>query len=497
VGLLLTLLHLAVILVVGWLFTWKLAPKVVLLLLRAGAALLCLGGAVFAFGGAPRLVRRAGDAWRWRPRVTPVTAKRLLRFRRIKRGYWSFVGLTTLFGLTMFLELTVSSRPLVIHYEGKTSFPAVSEWLDTWVPVARFPSFLRAGDFGQGGEGPLDVAAFVRRSQDAAGFRREIEGKRADVAKDREAWPKQYPPPPEEASKGAKATWEARRKSAERGFARRDVEIDALAKSLEPFEAGRAWCMMPIYPHGPADLRHDFEEAPPNAPSWALGIPLGTDLSGRDVFALLLYGFRISLAFALVVSLLGYLIGITVGALQGYYGGWVDIGSQRFVEIWSAIPFLFVIMIIASMIQPTFGMLVVLLVVLRAWIGITYYVRGEYLREKAKDYVQAAIGSGVGDAKIMLKHILPNTLVPVITFAPFGIVGLIGSLVSLDFLGFGLPPGTPSWGALLRQGLENVRFHPHLTIIPSSALAVTLFCVVMVGEAVREAFDPKVFSRLR
>jgi len=149
------------------------------------------------------------------------------------------------------------------------------------------------------------------------------------------------------------------------------------------------------------------------------------------------------------------------------------------------------------MIQPTFLLLAILLVVLRAWIGITYYVRGEYLREKAKDYVQAAIGSGVGDAKIMLKHILPNTLVPIITFAPFGIVGLIGSLVSLDFLGFGLPPGTPSWGALLRQGLENVRFHPHLTIIPSAALALTLFCVVMVGEAVREAFDPKVFSRLR
>jgi len=497
VGLLLTLVHLAIVVAVGWLFTWKLAPRLAIVVVRGAAALLCLGGAAFAFGGAPRMLRRAGDAWRWRPKVTPVTAKRLVRFRRIKRGYWSFVGITTLFGLTMFLELTVNSRPLVIHYEGKTSYPAVSEWLDTWVPAARFPAFLKASDFGQAGDGPLDVAAFRRRSGDPGAFRREVDSKRAEVAKDREAWPTQFPAPAETASKGAKATWEARRKSTERGFARRETEVDALAKSLEPFEAGRAWCLMPLYPYGPGDLRHEFDAPPPNTPSFAQGIPLGTDLSGRDVFALLLYGFRISLAFALVVSALGYVIGITVGALQGYYGGWVDIGSQRFVEIWSAIPFLFVIMIIVSMIQPTFLLLAILLVVLRAWIGITYYVRGEYLREKAKDYVQAAIGSGVGDAKIMLKHILPNTLVPVITFAPFGIVGLIGSLVSLDFLGFGLPPGTPSWGALLRQGLENVRFHPHLTIIPSAALAVTLFCVVMVGEAVREAFDPKVFSRLR
>ena len=493
----LTLVHLAVVLVLGWLFTWKLAPRLAVLLVRAVGALACLGGAAVAFGGAARMVRRAGDVWRWRPKVNPVTAKRLVRFRRIKRGYWSFVGITTLFGLTMFLELTVSSRPLVIHYEGRTSFPAVSEWLDSWVPFARFPSFLKASDFGQSGDGPLDVTAFVKRTRDVDAFRREVDQRRADVARERAAWPAEHPAPAADASKGAKATWEARRKSAERGFARREVEVEALAKSLEPFAAGRAWCVMPLYPYGPSDLRHEFDETPPNAPSPARGLPLGTDLSGRDIVPLMLYGFRISLAFALIVSILGYVIGITVGALQGYYGGWIDISSQRFVEIWSAIPFLFVIMIIVSMIQPTFIYLVMLLVVLRAWIGITYYVRGEYLREKAKDYVQAAIGSGVGDAKIMLKHIFPNTLVPLITFAPFGIVGLIGSLVSLDFLGFGLPPGTPSWGALLRQGLENVRFHPHLTIIPSAALALTLFCVVMVGEAVREALDPKIFSRLR
>jgi microcin C transport system permease protein len=149
------------------------------------------------------------------------------------------------------------------------------------------------------------------------------------------------------------------------------------------------------------------------------------------------------------------------------------------------------------MVTPSFGLLVTLMVVLQSWLGITYYIRGEFYREKAKDYVQAAIGTGVADWKIIARHILPNALVPLVTFAPFGIVAYIGALVALDYLGFGLPPGTPSWGALLRQGLENVRFHPHLTIIPTAALAATLYAVVMVGEAVREAFDPKVFSRLR
>ena len=160
-------------------------------------------------------------------------------------------------------------------------------------------------------------------------------------------------------------------------------------------------------------------------------------------------------------------------------------------------PFLLTIMIIASIIQPTFLLLAFLLVCLRSWLGITYYIRGEFYREKGKDYVQAAIGSGVSDWRIMLQHILPNSLVPIVSYAPFALVGYISLLVSLDYLGFGLPVGTPSWGALLKQGLERVKFDPHLVIIPVSALCMTLFSVVMIGEAVREAFDPKVFSRLR
>ena len=161
------------------------------------------------------------------------------------------------------------------------------------------------------------------------------------------------------------------------------------------------------------------------------------------------------------------------------------------------IPFLYAIMILASIVQPSLLALAVMLVVLRSWIGITYYVRGEFYREKAKDYVQSAIGTGVSDWSVMVSHILPNSLVPVVTFAPFGIVSYMLVLVSLDYLGFGLPPGTPSWGYLLSQGRNYVTSYPHLIVIPSAALAATLFCVVVVGEAVREAFDPKVFSRLR
>ena len=184
---------------------------------------------------------------------------------------------------------------------------------------------------------------------------------------------------------------------------------------------------------------------------------------------------------------------------MGYFGGWVDILVQRFVEIWQAIPFFFALIIIASVMTPSFWLLVALLVVLRAWMGITYTIRGEFYREKARDYVQAARALGVRTPKIMARHIFPNALVPVVTFLPFSLVAYIDMLVALDFLGFGLPPGDPSWGKLLSYGadLTNIRSHPHLLYFPIAALAATLFCVVMVGEAVREAFDPKLYSRLR
>jgi microcin C transport system permease protein len=464
VGVLFTLLRIAVVLWLGWLVTWK---------------------------AIPRLWVRAARALGFRARMTPITRKRVLRFKRIRRGYWSFVAITTLFVTSLFLELLVNDKALVIDYDGHLAFPAVKEWVSKVLFFLDLSSFEPAHDFGQVGDAEVDYAAFERHSEDPATLRRDIDGMRKKLQADRDAWANAPPLPPD-----APAWKKQHRQQESEDFDRREADIATWEKSYQVFAAGKAWSWMPLYAHG-VGKRNDIAERPPSRPSLAHGVPLGTDTGGRDILVLMLYGFRISLVFALAVAALGYVIGVVVGGIQGYYGGWVDIGSQRVVEIWGSIPFLYTIMIIASIVRPGLGVLILLLVVLQSWIGITYYVRGEFYREKAKDYVQAAIGCGVSDRKIILRHILPNSLVPVVTFAPFGIVAFIVTLVSLDYLGFGLPVGTPSWGDVLRQGLENVKFYPHLVIVPTVALALTLYAVVMVGEAVREAFDPKVFSRLR
>src|SRR3990172_5050499 len=222
---------------------------------------------------------------------------------------------------------------------------------------------------------------------------------------------------------------------------------------------------MPPYPYSPIESLLDLPGTPPHAPSWQH--LFGTDDRGRDIFARLAYGLNVSLSFALLVLLISFAIGITVGALLGYFGAKVDMFGLRLIEIWSSLPFLYTIIIVSSIVvpiylpgrnlllQPSFWLLIVILTVFD-WMGITYYIRGEYYREKAKDYVGAAIAMGASDWTIMFKHILPNSLTPVISFAPFFIVGNIGALVSLDFLGFGLPAPTPSWGELIGQGMDNL-----------------------------------------
>jgi len=253
------------------------------------------------------------------------------------------------------------------------------------------------------------------------------------------------------------------------------------------------WVLMPPYPYSPYEHLLDLPGQPPHTPSAAHWF--GTDTSGRDVFVRLAYGFTISITFALVALLLDYAIGIAVGSMLGYFGGKFDITVQRFVEIWMAMPFLYTIMIVSSIVKPNL-LLLVFLLALFGWMGMTFYIRGEFYREKAKDYVSAAISMGATDRAVIFKHILPNALTPVISFAPFTVVGYIGALVSLDYLGFGLPPPTPSWGQMVQQGMQNI-FDWWLVFFPLGALFVTLLLVVFIGEAVREAFDPKVFSRLR
>ncbi|MEZ4237854.1 MAG: ABC transporter permease subunit [Myxococcota bacterium] len=254
--------------------------------------------------------------------------------------------------------------------------------------------------------------------------------------------------------------------------------------------------MPPPYPYHPNESLlsdPDLPGSPPHPPSKAHW--MGTDDRARDVFARLVYGYRLSMLFGLGVVGISYALGISVGAMLGYFGGRVDLVGQRLVEIWAGVPFLYTVIIVASVIKPGPAVLVLLLA-LFGWIGISLYIRGEFYRERSKDYVAAAVAIGESDLSIIFRHILPNALTPVISFAPFALVANIIALVSLDFLGFGVPPPTPSWGELANQARQNIT-EWHLAFFPLGALFVTLLMVVFVGEAVREAFDPKPFARLR
>ncbi|HET9218104.1 MAG TPA: ABC transporter permease subunit [Terriglobia bacterium] len=265
------------------------------------------------------------------------------------------------------------------------------------------------------------------------------------------------------------------------------------------------WVLMPPYPYSPTESLLDLPGTPPHEPSREH--IFGTDTTGRDVFARLAYGFNISLSFAVLVLIFAYGFGIFVGAMLGYFGSITDILGQRVIEIWSSLPFLYTIIIISSIVVPiytpgrnlllqqSFWLLIGILAIFD-WMNITYYVRGEFYREKAKDYVGAAIAMGVSEPKIIFKHILPNALTPIVSFAPFTIVANISALVALDFLGFGLPAPTPSWGELIGEGVSNLTSW-WLVFFPIGALFLTLLLIVLIGESVRDAFDPKDYSRLR
>src|SRR5687767_13639953 len=359
--------------------------------------------------------------------MTPVRSeslfrKRVRKFRRLERGYYSFLIVVVAYAASFLLPFIMSGTPLAVKYQGQYFFP-----------MFRFYSVTQ---FGTEGFGEPDYRALKAR------------------------------------------------------FA----------------EAGRGdWVLMAPYPYGPNEALLDLTSSPPNPPSRQH--PFGTDDRGRDVLVRLAYGFNISLTFAIVVMLIGETIGVGVGAMLGYFGGKIDIVGQRLIEIWSSLPFLYTIIIISSIIvpiyipgksavfQPSFWLLIAILTAFE-WVGITYYIRGEFYREKARDYVGAAIAAGVSEPRIMFRHILPNALTPVVSFAPFVIVANISSLVALDFLGFGLPAPTPSWGELISQGTQNLTKW-WLVVFPLGAMFVTLMLVVFIGEAVREAFDPKEFSQLQ
>jgi microcin C transport system permease protein len=355
-------------------------------------------------------------------RSESIFRRRLRKFRRLKRGYYSFLLLVIGFLLSLALPLLMNDRALLVRYRGEFYIPLLH--------------FYQASTFGLNAIGEPSY---------------------------------------------------------------RDLE-ETFKK-----EGGGNWVVMPPYPYSPTESLFDLPGSPPHRPQWPH--LFGTDDRGRDVLARLAYGFNVSVTFAVLVLIFAESFGIVVGAMLGYFGGRLDIIGQRLIEIWSSLPFLYTIIIVSSIVVPIYvpGRMILLqpslwlligILALFQWISITYYIRGEFYREKAKDYVGAAIVTGVSDQAIVLRHILPNALTPVISFAPFNIVGNIAYLVALDFLGFGLPAPTPSWGELIGQGMENLTKW-WLVLFPLGVLFTTLLLVVFIGEAVREAFDPKEYSRLR
>jgi microcin C transport system permease protein len=340
-----------------------------------------------------------------------ILHKRIRKFKGMKRGYYSFIILVTLYLLSFLNPLLINNKALIVKYNGEYFFP-VSKY---------HPS----STFGQKGYGEAQY--------------RKLDAKFENDGSDN-------------------------------------------------------WVLMPLYPFHPNEsLLGEIDGEPPHAPSslhW-----LGTDNRARDIFARMIYGFNISISFALIVTVIAYIIGITIGAILGFFGGRVDMFGQRFIEVFASIPFLYMVIIISSVLQPSFWLLVTIMSCFN-WVGMTYYIRGEFYKEKAKDYVSAAISMGADNRRIMFKHILPNALTPIITFAPFALIGNISTLVSLDFLGFGLAAPTPSWGEIVNQGISDIRYW-WLILSPMGASFTTLLLISFIGEGVREAFDPKVHSRLR
>jgi microcin C transport system permease protein len=253
----------------------------------------------------------------------------------------------------------------------------------------------------------------------------------------------------------------------------------------------KGWMLWPPVRYSHDTINYNLRvpaPAPPSADNW-----LGTDDQGRDVVARLIYGFRISVLFGLILTLLSSVVGIAAGAVQGYFGGLVDLLFQRFIEVWNGLPILYLLIILASVVEPNFWWLLGLML-LFSWMALVGVVRAEFLRVRNFDYVRAARALGVNNTMIMFKHILPNAMVATLTFLPFILNSSITTLTALDFLGFGLPPGSPSLGELLNQGKANLQA-PWLGITAFMVLAVMLSLLIFIGEGVRDAFDPRKTER--
>jgi microcin C transport system permease protein len=269
-------------------------------------------------------------------------------------------------------------------------------------------------------------------------------------------------------------------------------DFDTATDYLDPFireqiTQGDNWAVYAPNPYGPKTLNYFAKEPNPSAPTrdnW-----LGTDDRGRDLLAQLIYGFRVSVLFALALTVIGVALGVVTGAIQGFFGGKTDLAFQRFIEIWGSMPELYLLIIFSAVFAPSISLLLVLLS-LFGWMGLSDYVRAEFLRNRQLDYVRAARAMGLSSWQIIWRHVLPNSLTPVVTFLPFRMSAAILALTSLDFLGLGVPPGTPSLGELLSQGKNNIDAW-WISMSTFAVLVVTLLLLTFMGDALRDALDPR------
>jgi microcin C transport system permease protein len=359
-------------------------------------------------------------------RLSGINQRRWQLFKANRRGYVSAWLFLGLFVFSLFAPLIANDRPLVVSYKGEILFPIATNY-----PEAKFGGFLAQTDYRD---------PFIQEEINGNGWM---------------IWPPiRY------------------------HYRTVNNELPMPAPSKPAFLLSRDQACA-RYAQGAQDPNCVFGNL-----NW-----LGTDDQGRDVIARLIYGFRISVLFGLILTLFSSVIGIAAGAVQGYFGGWTDLLFQRFIEIWTSVPTLFLLIILSAFFVPSFWLLLGLLLAF-SWTALVGVVRAEFLRARNFEYVRAARALGLGNARIMFKHVLPNAMVASITFMPFIVSGSIAALTSLDFLGFGLPPGSPSLGELLSQGKNNLQAR-WLGITGFMVVSVMLSLLVFAGEAVRDAFDPR------
>jgi microcin C transport system permease protein len=359
--------------------------------------------------------------------ISPLNKRRWLNFKANRRGYWSLWIFLVLFILSLVAEFIANDKPFYVRADGKSSFPAIFTYSET--------------DFG----GDFETAADYRDP-----FLQKLI-----------------------AEKGGFMIWPPIRYS----YNTHNLDLPTPAPSKPTWLLTEKECEPVVKKKGLTSCR-DLEY------NW-----LGTDDQGRDVVARMIYGFRISVLFGLILTIISSIIGVAAGAVQGYFGGWTDLLFQRFIEIWTSIPSLYLLLIISSVLVPGFFVLLGILL-LFSWVSLVGLVRAEFLRGRNFEYVQAARALGVSNPAIMFRHLLPNAMVATMTFLPFILSGSVMTLTSLDFLGFGLPPGSPSLGELLAQGKSNVQA-PWLGLTGFFTVAIMLSLLIFIGEAVRDAFDPR------